>query len=61
MIATRMGAYDNMFTNSSTFKVELDEWHVVRFSIYRLLLTYAISYKILRNATPKSLVILDGK
>ena len=25
-IMTRMGAYDNMFSNSSTFKVELDEW-----------------------------------
>ena len=25
-ILTRMGAYDNMFSNSSTFKVELDEW-----------------------------------
>lgn len=24
-IQTRMGAYDNMFSNSSTFKVELDE------------------------------------
>ncbi|KAF9528358.1 muts domain V-domain-containing protein [Crepidotus variabilis] len=42
MIATRMGAYDNMFSNASTFKVELDE-----------------CCKILRNATPKSLVILD--
>ncbi|EAU89431.2 DNA mismatch repair protein msh6 [Coprinopsis cinerea okayama7 len=41
-IITRMGAYDNMFTNSSTFKIELDE-----------------CCKILRNATPKSLVILD--
>jgi hypothetical protein len=39
-----MGAYDNMFSNSSTFKVELDE-----------------CCKILRDATPKSLVILDGK
>jgi hypothetical protein len=28
MIATRMGAYDNMFSNSNTFKVELDEWYV---------------------------------
>ncbi|KAF8960367.1 hypothetical protein BDZ97DRAFT_1922267 [Flammula alnicola] len=36
------GAYDNMFSNASTFKVELDE-----------------CCKILRNATPKSLVILD--
>lgn len=25
-ILTRMGAYDNMFSTSSTFKVELDEW-----------------------------------
>ncbi|KAH8829749.1 muts domain V-domain-containing protein [Flagelloscypha sp. PMI_526] len=41
-ILTRMGAYDNMFTASSTFKVELDE-----------------CCKILRDATPKSLVILD--
>ncbi|KAJ8596178.1 DNA mismatch repair protein Msh6 [Rhizopogon salebrosus TDB-379] len=41
-ILTRMGAYDNMFSHSSTFKVELDE-----------------CCKILRNATPKSLVILD--
>ncbi|KAH7907952.1 muts domain V-domain-containing protein [Hygrophoropsis aurantiaca] len=41
-ILTRMGAYDNMFSNSSTFKVELDE-----------------CCKILRNATPKSMVILD--
>ncbi|KAF9264277.1 DNA mismatch repair protein Msh6 [Marasmius fiardii PR-910] len=41
-ILTRMGAYDNMFSNASTFKVELDE-----------------CCKILREATPKSLVILD--
>ncbi|KZO95305.1 DNA mismatch repair protein Msh6 [Calocera viscosa TUFC12733] len=41
-ILTRMGAYDNMFTNASTFKVELDE-----------------CCKILRHATPRSLVILD--
>ncbi|KAA1472424.1 DNA mismatch repair protein Msh6 [Dentipellis sp. KUC8613] len=41
-ILTRMGAYDNMFSNASTFKVELDE-----------------CCKILRNATPKSMVILD--
>jgi DNA mismatch repair protein MSH6 len=27
-ILTRMGAYDNMFSNASTFKVELDEWSV---------------------------------
>ncbi|EPS94078.1 hypothetical protein FOMPIDRAFT_1170017 [Fomitopsis schrenkii] len=43
-VLTRMGAYDNMFSNASTFKVELDEWRVC---------------KILRDATPKSLVILD--
>ncbi|KAH9994684.1 hypothetical protein BJV77DRAFT_1059906 [Russula vinacea] len=42
-ILTRMGAYDNMFSNSSTFKVELDE-----------------CCKIMRDATPKSFVILDG-
>ncbi|KDR79956.1 hypothetical protein GALMADRAFT_242120 [Galerina marginata CBS 339.88] len=41
-IITRMGAYDNMFSHASTFKVELDE-----------------CCKILRNSTPKSLVILD--
>ncbi|KZV87127.1 hypothetical protein EXIGLDRAFT_210105 [Exidia glandulosa HHB12029] len=41
-IMTRMGAYDNMFSNSSTFKVELDE-----------------CCKILKQATPRSLVILD--
>ncbi|KAG8825170.1 DNA mismatch repair protein msh6 [Serendipita sp. 401] len=41
-ILTRMGAYDNMFSASSTFKVELDE-----------------TCKILRTATPHSLVILD--
>lgn len=28
-ILTRMGAYDNMFSNASTFKVELDEWLVI--------------------------------
>lgn len=43
-IHTRMGAYDNMFTSSSTFKVELDE-----------------CAKILHEAGPKSLIILDGK
>jgi len=43
-IMTRMGAYDNMFSNSSTFKVELDE-----------------CCKILKEATPRSLVILDGE
>jgi DNA mismatch repair protein MSH6 len=26
-IITRMGAYDNMFSHASTFKVELDEWY----------------------------------
>ncbi|CAE6470269.1 unnamed protein product [Rhizoctonia solani] len=41
-ILTRMGAYDSVFTNSSTFKVELNE-----------------CCKILRDATPKSLVIMD--
>ncbi|KAK2461207.1 hypothetical protein APHAL10511_006734 [Amanita phalloides] len=41
-IITRMGAYDNMFSHASTFKVELDE-----------------CCKILREATPRSLVILD--
>ncbi|KAG8973234.1 DNA mismatch repair protein msh6 [Tulasnella sp. 425] len=41
-ILTRMGAYDNMFSNASTFRVEMDE-----------------ACKILREATPKSLVILD--
>ncbi|QRV90722.1 DNA mismatch repair protein MutS [Ceratobasidium sp. AG-Ba] len=41
-ILTRMGAYDSVFTNASTFKVELDE-----------------CCKILRDATPKSLVIMD--
>ncbi|CCL98235.1 uncharacterized protein FIBRA_00229 [Fibroporia radiculosa] len=41
-ILTRMGAYDNMFSSASTFKVEMDE-----------------CCKILRDATPKSLVILD--
>ncbi|KAJ7719604.1 muts domain V-domain-containing protein [Mycena olivaceomarginata] len=41
-ILTRMGAYDNIFSNASTFKVELDE-----------------CCKILRTATPRSLVILD--
>ncbi|KAJ7591055.1 DNA mismatch repair protein Msh6 [Mycena floridula] len=41
-ILTRMGAYDQLFANASTFKVELDE-----------------CCKILRDATPKSLVVLD--
>lgn len=60
-IITRMGAYDNMFSHASTFKVELDEWCC-------LLLTpqntpdifFSPSCKVLRDATPKSLVILDG-
>ncbi|KAF5351396.1 hypothetical protein D9757_012623 [Collybiopsis confluens] len=43
-ILTRMGAYDNMFSNASTLKVELDE-----------------CCKILRDATPRSFVILDGE
>jgi len=41
-ILTRMGAYDNMFSNASTFKVDMDE-----------------CCKILREASPRSLVILD--
>jgi len=63
-ILTRMGAYDNMFSNASTFKVELDEWYVSphRFSgsLYRRSFI-PTSCKILRDATPKSLVILDGE
>ena len=63
-ILTRMGAYDNMFSNASTFKVELDEWYVSthRFlgSLDRRSLVLD-SCKILRDATPKSLVILDGE
>ncbi|KAF8815734.1 hypothetical protein BYT27DRAFT_7079078, partial [Phlegmacium glaucopus] len=43
------GAYDNMFSNASTVKVELDKWRQL------------ISCKILCAAIPKSLVILDGK
>ena len=56
-----MGAYDNMFSNASTFKVELDEWCVAL--IIKILVRDEqgfFSCKILRNATPKSLVILDG-
>lgn len=34
-ILTRMGAYDNMFSNASTFKVELDEWYVLPRPIFR--------------------------
>ena len=67
-ILTRMGAYDNMFSNASTFKVELDEWHV-SFLVKFLGLQhgdahsffFGYSCKILRDATPKSLVILDGE
>jgi DNA mismatch repair protein MSH6 len=58
-ILTRMGAYDNMFSNASTFKVELDEWYVRLSNIYHHLRD--VSCKILRDATPKSLVILDGR
>jgi len=36
-ILTRMGAYDNMFSHSSTFKVELDEWYIVGVSDQRSL------------------------
>jgi hypothetical protein len=54
-----MGAYDNMFSHASTFKVELDEWYVLQpedpYEAYPF-----YSCKILRDATPKSLVILDG-
>jgi DNA mismatch repair protein MSH6 len=58
-ILTRMGAYDNMFSNSSTFKVELDEWYMtVSTSKQSILIPY--SCKIMRDATPKSFVILDG-
>ena len=63
-ILTRMGAYDNMFSNASTFKVELDEWCVdIRWNAYcsSMLTSMTSSCKILREATPKSLVILDGK
>ena len=59
-IITRMGAYDNMFSNASTFKVELDEWYVYSSVIQSIVLMSAFSCKILRDATPKSLVILDG-
>lgn len=56
-----MGAYDNMFSNASTFKVELDEWSVVlTFSSMAINDVVMYSCKILREATPKSLVILDG-
>lgn len=59
-ILTRMGAYDNMFSNASTFKVELDEWSVLLQLSSSTSLTGA-SCKILRDATPRSLVILDGE
>lgn len=62
-ILTRMGAYDNMFSNASTFKVELDEWYVapVRYRLGELFSTSPLSCKVLRDATPRSLVILDGE
>ncbi|KAJ2965283.1 hypothetical protein NUW54_g14171 [Trametes sanguinea] len=53
-ILTRMGAYDNMFSNASTFKVELDEWYVQ--SCSRIEQTNSTSLqlqRILRDATPK--------
>ena len=59
-----MGAYDNMFSNASTFKVELDEWWVSPHQVSGLLHRRSFildSCKILRDATPKSLVILDGE
>ena len=58
-ILTRMGAYDNMFSNASTFKVELDEWYVLGVCHIAEMLTSLFSCKILRDATPKSFVILD--
>ena len=39
-ILTRMGAYDNMSSNASTFKVELDEWWVLSGSIKILMLIH---------------------
>lgn len=33
-ILTRMGAYDNMFSNASTFKVELDEWYIIALFVH---------------------------
>jgi len=60
-IITRMGAYDNMFSNASTFKVELDEWYGSFLGTCALFELIICSCKILRAATPKSLVILDGK
>lgn len=35
-ILTRMGAYDNMFSNASTFKVELDERYLLGMAIYEV-------------------------
>ena len=58
-ILTRMGAYDNMFSNASTFKVELDEWYVPSIILMAGSLISYCSCKILRDATPKSFVILD--
>lgn len=56
-----MGAYDNMFSNASTFKVELDEWYnSFRHMLGQVFMHFLFSCKILRDATPKSLVILDG-
>jgi hypothetical protein len=65
-ILTRMGAYDNMFSNASTFKVELDEWFASFLQNFwghgrQTLIHSSNSCKILRDATPKSLVILDGE
>ena len=59
-ILTRMGAYDNMFSSASTFKVELDEWWVYPDVKRELVADRADSCKILRDATPRSFVILDG-
>ncbi|EED85069.1 predicted protein [Postia placenta Mad-698-R] len=52
-ILTRMGAYDNMVPNASTFtlEVELDEWCGLSISLHA----------ILRDTTPHSFVILDGR
>lgn len=55
-----MGAYDNMFSNASTFKVELDEWYSVLYFHFSAYSRFSLSCKILREATPRSLVILDG-
>jgi hypothetical protein len=54
-----MGAYDAI--GASTFKVELDEWYVeLSRRIFEVDHT-PYSCKILRDATPKSFVILDGE